>query len=172
MASDYCMNHTRLGPFLRSAVKRKRPGTSLVVQVVKDLPTKRETRFSPWVEKIPWRREWLPTSILLPGESQGQRIKTFFIKLRIKELICADYIGLCLVQSRWLTAVHCNYYYSNQRRQHVFRHRCAKENGMFKGWCTARLTRGKAGKVGSKEFVKVLYCRTKLSLHLWARRKH
>ena len=35
MASDYCMNHTRLGPFLRSAVKRKRPGTSLVVQWLK-----------------------------------------------------------------------------------------------------------------------------------------
>ena len=54
----------------------------------------------------------------------------------------------------------------------MFRHRRAKQNGMFKGWCTARLTRGKAGKVGSKEFVKVLYCRTKFSLHLSARRKH
>ena len=23
--------------------------------------------------KIPWRREWLPTPVFLPGESQGQR---------------------------------------------------------------------------------------------------
>ena len=26
-----------------------------------------------WVEKIPWRREWLPTPVLLPGEFHGQR---------------------------------------------------------------------------------------------------
>ena len=27
----------------------------------------------PWVGKIPWRRERLPTPVFLPGESQGQR---------------------------------------------------------------------------------------------------
>ena len=25
--------------------------------------------FDPWVRKILWRREWLPTPVLLPGES-------------------------------------------------------------------------------------------------------
>ena len=30
-------------------------------------------RFDPWVRKTPWRREWLPTAVLLPGESQRQR---------------------------------------------------------------------------------------------------
>jgi len=29
--------------------------------------------FDPWVEKIPWRRAWLPTLVFLPGESHGQR---------------------------------------------------------------------------------------------------
>ena len=29
--------------------------------------------FGPWVRKIPWRREWLPTSVLLPGEFHGQK---------------------------------------------------------------------------------------------------
>ena len=29
--------------------------------------------FDPWVGKIPWRRAWQPTPILLPGESHGQR---------------------------------------------------------------------------------------------------
>ena len=29
--------------------------------------------FNPWVEKIPWRRTWQPTSVFLPGESHGQR---------------------------------------------------------------------------------------------------
>ena len=27
----------------------------------------------PWVGKIPWRRKWQPTPVLLPGESHGQR---------------------------------------------------------------------------------------------------
>ena len=27
----------------------------------------------PGVGKIPWRREWLPTPVFLPGESHGQR---------------------------------------------------------------------------------------------------
>ena len=38
----------------------------------KDLPAMQETR-DPWVRKIPWRREWLPTPVFLPGESHGQR---------------------------------------------------------------------------------------------------
>ena len=29
--------------------------------------------FSPWVRKIPWRRAWQPTPVLLPGESHGWR---------------------------------------------------------------------------------------------------
>ena len=29
--------------------------------------------FNPWVRKIPWRREWLPTPVFLLGESHGQR---------------------------------------------------------------------------------------------------
>ena len=30
-------------------------------------------RFNPWVGKIPWRRKWQSTPILLPGKSHGQR---------------------------------------------------------------------------------------------------
>ena len=30
--------------------------------------------FYPWVGKIPWRREWLPTLVFLLGEFHGQRI--------------------------------------------------------------------------------------------------
>jgi len=28
--------------------------------------------FDPWVGEIPWRREWQPTPIFLPGKSHGQ----------------------------------------------------------------------------------------------------
>ena len=30
-------------------------------------------RFDHWFGKIPWRRTWQPTPVLLPGESHGQR---------------------------------------------------------------------------------------------------
>jgi len=33
----------------------------------------RRCSFDNWVAKIPWRREWQPTSVSLPGESHGQR---------------------------------------------------------------------------------------------------
>ena len=29
--------------------------------------------FNPWVETIPWRRQWQPTPVFLPGKSHGQR---------------------------------------------------------------------------------------------------
>ena len=33
----------------------------------------RRLRFNPWVRKIPWRREWLPTLVFLPREFHVQR---------------------------------------------------------------------------------------------------
>ena len=41
--------------------------------VVKNLPTKQETRVWFWVGKIPWRRKWQPTPVFLPGKFHGQR---------------------------------------------------------------------------------------------------
>ena len=45
--------------------------------VVKNPPANaggsRDVGSVPWVRKIPWRRVWQPTPVLLPGESQGQR---------------------------------------------------------------------------------------------------
>ena len=34
----------------------------------------RDPGFDLWVKKIPWRREWQPTPVFLPGKSHGQRI--------------------------------------------------------------------------------------------------
>ena len=33
----------------------------------------RRHRFDSWVGKIPWRRQWQPTPVFLPGEFHGQR---------------------------------------------------------------------------------------------------
>ena len=46
---------------------------SLVAQMVTNLPAMQETGFNPWVGKIPWRRKWQSTPVLLPGKSHGQR---------------------------------------------------------------------------------------------------
>ena len=43
-------------------------GTSLVAQTVKNLPASRRPGFNPWVGKIPWRSEWLPTPVFWPRE--------------------------------------------------------------------------------------------------------
>ena len=32
-----------------------------------------DLRFYPWFGNIPWRREWQPTPIFLPGEFHGQQ---------------------------------------------------------------------------------------------------
>jgi len=45
--------------------------TSLVAQSRIGLQRGR-VRLSPWVRKIPWRREWQPTPVFLPGEFHGQ----------------------------------------------------------------------------------------------------
>ena len=42
--------------------------------MVKNLPAMQERpRFDPWVRKIPWRRKWQPTPVLLPRKSHGWR---------------------------------------------------------------------------------------------------
>ena len=44
---------------------------SLVAQLVKNPPAMRETWVQPLVGKIPWRREWLPTTVFWPREFNG-----------------------------------------------------------------------------------------------------
>ena len=48
-------------------------GASLIAQVVKNLPACRRLEFNPWVKKIPWRRQWLPTPVFLLGVVHEQR---------------------------------------------------------------------------------------------------
>ena len=31
-------------------------------------------KFNTWVQKIPWRRKWQPTSVFLPGKSQKRLV--------------------------------------------------------------------------------------------------
>ena len=45
---------------------------SLLV-TIKNLPAMQEAGFNPWIRKIPWRKEWQPPPVFLPGEFHGQR---------------------------------------------------------------------------------------------------
>ena len=67
---------------------------SLVVQMVKNLPVMQETGFNPWVGKIPWRREWQPIPVFLPGEFHGEEPG----KLQS--------MGLQRVRHDWVTNIH------------------------------------------------------------------
>ena len=47
-------------------------GASLVAQLVKNRLQRGRAGFDPWVGKIPWRREQLPTPVFWPREFHGQ----------------------------------------------------------------------------------------------------
>ena len=44
---------------------------SLVARLVKNLPATGRPGFNPWVKKIHWRREGVPTPVFWPGEFHG-----------------------------------------------------------------------------------------------------
>ena len=46
----------------------------------------RRPGFDPWVRKILWRKEWLPTPAFWPGEFHGQRSLTGYSPWGRKEL--------------------------------------------------------------------------------------
>ena len=46
----------------------------------------RRPGFDPWIGKVPWRREWLPTPVFLPGEFYGQRHLAGYSPWHHKEL--------------------------------------------------------------------------------------
>ena len=45
----------------------------------------RRLRFDPWVKKIPWRMEWLPTPVFLLGELNEQRSLVGYSPWGLKE---------------------------------------------------------------------------------------
>ena len=65
-----------------------------VAQIVKNLPAVWETGFGPWIGKIPWRREWLPTPVFLPRDSHGQRSLAGYSPWGCKELDTTEQLTL------------------------------------------------------------------------------
>ena len=61
---------------------------SLVAQMIKNLPAVQETEVQSLGGKMPWRREWLPTPVFLPGEFHGQRSLVGYSSQVWKSQIC------------------------------------------------------------------------------------
>ena len=61
--------------FVKCSINCKYSSTwaSLVAQQCRICLQRRSCRFDPWAGKIPWRRAWQPTPVILSGESHGQR---------------------------------------------------------------------------------------------------
>ena len=73
--------------------------------------------FDPWVGKIPWRRKWPPTPVLLPGKSPGQRSRVGYSPwghrvrhdLATKQAATIARVadaGVCDPTQRWMPSVH------------------------------------------------------------------
>ena len=61
----------------------------------------RKPWFNPWVGKIPWRREWLPTTVFLPGEFHEQRSLVGYSPWGPKELDMTKQLILSLFHFHW-----------------------------------------------------------------------
>ena len=57
-----------------------------------------------WVGKIPWRREWIPTLVFLPGESYGQRSLVDYshgVAKSQRDNLVTNTFSLSLVETIW-----------------------------------------------------------------------
>ena len=66
-----------------------------LVQIVKSLQCGRPG-FNPWVGKIPWRRNWQPTPVLLPRKFQGWRSLVGYSPWGHKELDTTEQLHFSL----------------------------------------------------------------------------
>ena len=73
--------------------------TSLILQIC---PQCRRPGFNPWVGKIPWRRERLPTPVFWPGEFHGQRILAGVTK-----------------SWTWLSDLHTHFFFFLEAKPHM-----------------------------------------------------
>ena len=71
--------------------------------MVKNLPVMQESQFQsldwerfPGLGKIPWRREWLPMPVFLPGEFHGERSPVGYSSWGHKELDRTERLTLAL----------------------------------------------------------------------------
>ena len=93
--------------FVQTSVPRSMPrkGTAGSCEssiFLKGFYTCRRLWFNPWVGKIPWRREWQPSPVSLPGKSHGQRSLIGYSRWGRKESGLAERLALTYCFGWWL----------------------------------------------------------------------
>ena len=63
--------------------------------MVKNPPASAADGFDPWVGKMPWRRKWKLTLVVLPGKSHGQRRLAGYSPWGRKESDMTEHTILC-----------------------------------------------------------------------------
>ena len=53
----------------------------------------RRPGFNPWIRKILWRREWLPTQVFLPGEFHEQRNLVGYIQFMGSQRVKCNWVN-------------------------------------------------------------------------------
>ena len=86
-------------PFVRCKVLPGFPGGSEGKRICLQC---RRSGFVSWVGKIPWRREWQPAPVFLPGEFHGQRSLGCYSPWGCKELHTIDWL-IHMHKVRYLT---------------------------------------------------------------------
>ena len=72
----------------------------------KEAPAVQEMEVCSWGQKIPWRRQWQPTPVFLPGESQGQRSLVGYSPWSHKESDTTEQLSNKLLQHSFLLSPH------------------------------------------------------------------
>ena len=92
--ASYCAENKKF-PYLASEIPSGASGKEPACQCRRH----KWHRFDPWVGKIPWRRQWQPTLVFLPGESHGHR-STW--------QVAVHRAAQCWTQLKWLST-HAKY---------------------------------------------------------------
>ena len=138
--------------------------TSLVAQRLKCLPGMQETRVRSWVGKIPWRRKWQPTTVLLPGESHGGRSRVGYSPWGRKELDTTERLH-SLSLSHWFMWVSSMW----TKVSLLFNRSSCLVLGILIKWCRNRGTlRSTHGNRGRTYIARVTYRLDFLSDKTWA----
>ena len=82
--------------------------TSLVAQMVKvSAYSPGDPGFNPWVGKIPWRRKWQPSPVLLPGKSRGWRSLVGYSPWSHRELDSTEQLDFHFHFHVWMCDLDC-----------------------------------------------------------------
>ena len=79
---------------------------SLMAQLVKNPPAMQETWVCPWVEKICWRRERLPTQVFWPGEFHELYSQSMGL-----QRAGHNWVTFTFTLSLWFSAIHIYIYH-------------------------------------------------------------